>query len=183
MSNIDNLSRARLLRIARSAIESHLTGQPDPDAELTTLDLPNAGAFVTLRKAGLLRGCIGTFDPHGDLFATVRRMAVAASHDPRFTGAPITAAELRDTSIEISVLTPLEPISDPLDIEIGRHGIYILCEGRAGCFLPEVASERNWDAATFLSRCCEEKAGLDALAWQDPATQVFVFTVVKCSDV
>jgi AmmeMemoRadiSam system protein A len=138
--------------------------------------------FITLRKHGRLRGCIGTFDAREDLIVTIRRMAVAATQDPRFANQLLSVAELPDLRIEISLLGPMTPINDPLQVEIGRHGVYIRRGLHTGCFLPEVAAEHGWDAATFLSVCCREKAELDPLAWQQPDTEVFVFTAEKCCE-
>jgi len=62
------------------------------------------------------------------------------------------------------------------ELELGRHGILVRQGGRRGLFLPQVAVEHHLDKETFLSRCCDEKAGLPANAWQDPATEVLLFT-------
>ncbi len=182
MSELDENSRLKLLRIARSAIVADLFGGPPVDMEETIGRLPPRGVFVTLRKFGALRGCIGTFTPEHGLAEAVRSMAAAAAHDPRFTNCPISAAELRDFHIEISVLSALERRSGPLDFELGRHGIYIRRGGRSGCFLPDVATERGWDRETFLSQCCQQKVGIDPLAWREPDTEVLVFSVEKFGD-
>ena len=83
----------------------------------------NAGAFVTLRNHGLLRGCIGHVEPNEPLARCVAECARAAAlNDPRF--APVTTAELPNISIHISVLSVLFDIR-PEEIEIGRHGLYL----------------------------------------------------------
>jgi len=82
----------------------------------------------------------------------------------------------------VSVLSELQPIEDPLDIELGVHGIYIARGGLSGCFLPEVATETGWSKEEFLSRCCGGKAGLAPDAWKDPQTKVYVFTSEKFAD-
>lgn len=171
--------RRQLLAIARAAIAADLFGANEDPPGVPFADVPTSGVFVTLRKFGRLRGCIGTFSPHGSLVETIRRMAPSAARDPRFLHQPISAAELKDLSIEISILSPLEPIAQPLELELGRHGIFIRRGALSGCFLPDVATERGWDAATFLSNCCEQKAGLAPNAWRMPGTDVFVFTVEK----
>jgi len=172
----------RLVTIARSAISADLFGLADDGGGADFLDRPAGGVFVTLRKFGRLRGCIGTFTPCGSLVETVRSMAASAARDPRFVDLPISAAEMKDIAIEISILSPLQPIADPLSLTLGVHGIYIRRGHRSGCFLPDVATERSWDAQTFLSICCEQKAGLEPDAWRKPDTEVFVFTVEKYSD-
>ena len=104
-------------------------------------------------------------------------MAVAAAtEDPRFISAPITPEEVKDLNIEISVLSPLEKIENPLDIELGKHGIHIKKGYRSGCFLPQVATETGWSKEEFLSRCASMKAGLPDSAWKEPDTEVYVFT-------
>jgi AmmeMemoRadiSam system protein A len=181
MSGLDEHTSKRLLQIARSAISAEVAGATSAPSEADP-DLPGRGVFITLRKFGDLRGCIGTFTPQGNLSDTVRAMAASAAHDPRFVQMPIREAELGDITIEVSVLSPLQPIANPLELEAGVHGIYVRRGVQSGCFLPDVATERAWDAETFLSICCEQKAGLEPDAWRTPGTEVFVFTVEKFSD-
>lgn len=183
MSTIDSTTRAALVRMVRSAIAADLFGsQSEPGDDAAVVDLPAAGAFVTLRRQGQLRGCIGTFEAGPDFARTLRTIAASAAHDPRFFDSPISANELAELSIEISILSPLRRITDPLDFVLGRDGIYIRQGPRAGCFLPDVAVGRNWSRETFLSECCAQKAGLDPLAWKDPNTEVMVFQVEKVTD-
>jgi len=137
---------------------------------------------VTLRKGATLRGCIGTFSASDDLCEAVRGMAVAALSDPRFESRRVLSSELPDLRIEISTLSPLEKIADPLSLRLGVHGIYIRKGPFGGCFLPDVASEYGWDAKTFLAQCCSQKAGLSPTAWKQPDTDVFVFSVQKISE-
>jgi uncharacterized protein (TIGR00296 family) len=89
---------------------------------------------------------------------------------------PIAPGELDRLNIHISVLSELAPIADPLDIELGVHGIYIIRGHAAGCFLPEVATETGWSKEEFLSQCCAGKAGMSPDAWRQQGTQVLVFT-------
>lgn len=173
---MDDALKCRLLDLARRAVEAEVRGLPAPSIGPDWPALPHAGAFVTLRTNGQLRGCIGTFQPTGTLPETVRTMAVEACHDPRFVHWPITPGELPRLRIEISVLSPLERTHDPRGLQVGRHGVYIRRGHRVGCFLPQVATEMGWDAETFLSECCESKAGLPANAWRDPQTEVYLFT-------
>lgn len=182
MATLDDATRRRLLRLARSAIKAALFGKADPVDNKPWPVLDRCGAFVTLRKHGQLRGCIGTFTPSDDLPATVHSMAVAAANDPRFTSMPISAAEMKDIRIDVSVLSPLQRVDDPAAVEIGVHGIYVKRGLSAGCFLPEVAIDNGWDKKTFLTQCCGQKAGMDPLAWQDPNTEIHIFTVEKLSE-
>lgn len=176
--------RATLVALARQSVAHTVAGGPPPAAPALggVLGEPR-GCFVTLTNRDALRGCIGTFHPHGPLAESVVEMAAAAARDPRFIYyRPITPGELPHLTVEVSVLGPLEPIADPLSLQIGTHGIYIIHGGSAGCFLPEVATDQGWDAREFLTQCCAGKAGLPPDAWRDPQAKVFVFTSEKFSE-
>ncbi|RPJ38229.1 MAG: AMMECR1 domain-containing protein, partial [Planctomycetaceae bacterium] len=96
--------------------------------------------------------------------------------DPRFLTNPITFSEVNKLEIEISVLSPLQRTDNPLNLELGTHGIYIKRGYACGCFLPQVADETGWSKEEFLSQCCSHKAGLAPDAWKDPKTEVYLFT-------
>ena len=169
--------RQMLLRLAREAIAAHVgrplsqSAIPDPQSAMRDPQSPilarPAGAFVTLHKRGDLRGCIGHIEATEPLGKVVPRCAVAAcSTDPRFP--PITPAELEEIDLEISLLGPLEPIAGPPDIEVGRHGLLVESGRQRGLLLPQVATEWQWDAETFLAHTCH-KAGLPRDAWKHGA--------------
>lgn len=170
-----------LLRWARQAALSSLTGDiaSFPVAGDELYSMPRTGVFVTLRKNGDLRGCIGTFLFEDDLPTTLWRIAVAATRDPRFRDSPLSASEMTDVRIELSILSPLERIADPLDFELGRHGIYLRHSFGTGCFLPEVGQDEGWDREKFLSMLCSHKAGLSPAAWREAGLEIFRFTVRK----
>lgn len=170
-----------LLRIARNAVRHKLGAEPPPDPAppSNTVDEP-AGAFVTLRiphpetRELSLRGCIGHVVATRPLAETVRDSAVSAAfRDPRF--APLTLPELEEVRFEISVLSPLRTVSSPQEVIPGRHGVMLSGFGRSGLLLPQVATEQGWDRETFLSHCCY-KARLSEHCWQNPATEIQVFT-------
>ena len=174
---MDDAQRKVLLAFARATIEAKLTGgDAPPPPELDAASSRCSGTFVTLRNRGRLRGCIGRFAEGVDLVETVQDMAVAALGDPRFFHEPVTAAELPEIDIEISVLSPMERAKDPLSLEVGVHGLLIRHGSRSGCFLPQVATDQRWTKEQFLSYCCSHKAGLPADAWKDPAAEVFLFS-------
>ena len=177
-------AQQRLMELARHTVEAVVKGQEVPPLEETHAELQGKqGAFVTLKTNGDLRGCIGRFVSDKPLWKTVRAMAIAAAaEDPRFVGMRIRPSELPRLQVEISVLSPLERIENPLDIELGTHGIYIKRGMRSGCFLPQVATETGWSKEEFLSHCCAGKAGLPANAWKDPDTAVLVFTAQIIED-
>ena len=147
-----------------------------PGSDDAELNEPR-GCFVTLKSQNRLRGCIGQFVSERPLIELVAEMAKAsATSDPRFFGDPITAGELEQMDVEISVLSPLKRTSDPLSLRLGVDGIYIRRGHVSGCFLPQVATETGWDTEEFLSYCCSHKAGLSPDAWKDPDTEVYLFT-------
>ncbi len=168
--------QATLLRLARDAIAAHLAGEPAPelaDDELTPRMQQDGGAFVTLRRQGRLRGCIGEIVPRRSLAENVCQRAVdAATRDPRFPS--MTREELDDVHIEVSVLTPLQPVDGPGEIVLGRDGILLHHGYSRAVFLPQVAPEQGWDREQTL-RALSRKAGLPLDAWQDPEARFEVF--------
>jgi len=164
-----------LLNIARTAIEHQLDLLPySPAPREEQILNERSGCFVTLKLHGQLRGCIGNFQSRRPLFQEVALMAVAAAtQDPRFS--PLTRPELELVRIEITVLSPLEKISGPDDIIIGRHGIYLEHGVNRGVLLPQVATEHHWDTLTFLRQTCN-KAGLAEDMWQAPDTELYRFS-------
>jgi uncharacterized protein len=172
--------RAALLGIARCAVRHHLGLGSFPD-------LPGAGplcvargAFVTLHLDVDLRGCIGSFQPHGTLARTVADMAVsAAAEDPRFP--PVRPAEVDDLRYRISALDPCRAMRRADEIEIGRHGLLVRKGWQRGVLLPVVAVEHGWDATTFLERTCL-KAGLPPGAWREADAVVEIFGAEEFGD-
>ena len=171
-------NREKLLAIARRSLEAAVRGDPLPKVSEDEPELQrHCGAFVTLKHHGRLRGCLGHFTSDRPVCPLVNQLArSSATEDPRFAMDRIRPEDLPEIDIEISVLSPLRRIEDPLDIELGVHGIYVRRGTASGCFLPQVATEQGWDKEQFLSYCCAHKAGLPADAWRDPDTRVEVFT-------
>jgi len=172
------MQKQTLLKVARDTVEAVVVGRPAPKpvSEDPELNAP-CGCFVTLKNNERLRGCIGQFIADSPLIELVSQMARASSTgDPRFLANPITADELAQLDIEISVLSPLKLTDDPLSLRLGVDGIYIKRGCTSGCFLPQVATETGWSKEQFLSNCCAHKAGLPADAWKDPDTEVYLFS-------
>jgi AmmeMemoRadiSam system protein B/AmmeMemoRadiSam system protein A len=168
--------REFLLELARKAVESAVHGRsaPDPVAlarergmELTPALREKRGAFVTLKREGQLRGCIGYIEPISALTdAVVDNARSAAVGDPRFP--PVTPAELSGLHLEISALTPLRDVASPEEIVVGRHGILLRKGDARAVFLPQVAVEQEWDRDTTLSHLAR-KAGLSRDSWRSGA--------------
>ncbi len=170
--------KVTLLKIARKTIEelvyNNKITQFDQSQFSDNLKV-EAGAFVTLKIDGKLRGCIGRFMPHQPLWEVVRDMAIAAaSEDPRFT--PVTPEEVERIMIEISVLTPLKPVKSPQDVIVGKHGVYCRSGFASGTLLPQVAVEEGWNAEEFVGYCCKYKAGLDWDCWK--YADLFVYEAI-----
>ena len=167
-----------LLKVARDTVEAVIRREPieNPQSDDPELNAP-CGCFVTLKNHSRLRGCIGQFISESPLIELVAEMAKSsATGDPRFFADPISAGEMDQLDVEISVLSPLERTDEPLSLRLGVDGIYIKKGRTSGCFLPQVATETGWSKEEFLSYCCAHKAGLAADAWRDPETEVNLFT-------
>ncbi len=168
-----------LLRSARESAKAAVEGRwvsydPSDNPEL----LVHAGCFVTLTNQGKLRGCIGRFSTDEPLWKTVREMAVAAATmDDRFRNDPIKPEEFDRLKVEVSVLSPLRRVSDPIkEIALGRDGIVIRDKGMSGTFLPQVAEETGWSLEEFLGHCARDKAGLGWDGWKSPTAKVYAYT-------
>jgi len=165
--------KKELLRLARTAVEQFVKEKKIIDYKTQNSNfITKKGAFVTLKMRGHLRGCIGFIDPVLPLYETIIRASVyAAVQDPRFP--PVSPEELKDLQVEISVLTPLERIDNPRQIQVGKHGLIISRNGKKGLLLPQVPVENNWSREEFLGHACL-KAGLPEDAWKNGA-ELYVF--------
>lgn len=188
MFPLDGQDRATLMRLARASLEASVRkGSFDPEVKKavpTSKSLERkAGAFVTLKckmnddgrcvgRGSDLRGCIGTIEPTDSVYDTVaRRAASAALEDTRFPH-PVSVAELPFITLELSVLTPPQPVKSAEEIVIGKHGIILSVGWNRATFLPQVAPEQGWDRQTTL-RHLALKAGLDADAWRRAEFRVY----------
>jgi AmmeMemoRadiSam system protein A len=167
MSPLSESDQQQLLRLARRALEAAVRNGRLPEAEACSPALTEKrGAFVTIHKAGRLRGCIGYIEALKPLYQTVAECAAAAAlRDPRFD--PVEPEELPFLHLEISALSPFEEVS-PEGIEVGRHGLLVSQGWQRGLLLPQVATEWSWDRERFLEETCL-KAGLPADAWKHGA--------------
>jgi AmmeMemoRadiSam system protein A len=169
-----------LLELARKAIREAVLHRRLPDAIPRDGVLSERrGVFVTLHVRGRLQGCIGVTEPDEPLGEAVVRCAVSAAlEDPRFS--PMKEPQLEEMSIEISLLSSLDPIL-PEAIETGRHGLLVVNHAQRGVLLPKVATEHGLTCEQFIEETCR-KAGLPRQAWKDPETRLFGFTCEVFSD-
>lgn len=179
---LTDTDRKKLLEIARETIAAKVSGKPLPRFLESSPGLNRKnGVFVTLRKQGELRGCIGLFTSDEPLYKSVQDMAVSSSsQDYRFP--PVAADELSQIKIEISVLTEPRLIDDWRKIRMGSDGVIVRKGFSSGVFLPQVATETGWDRETFLRELCWQKAGLPPDAYKDPDTKLYVFQAIIFSE-
>ncbi len=168
--------RKKLMVLAKESVRAAAKGgvyePPEPEDEL--LARPGA-AFVTLKKKGHLRGCIGHVIARAPLYKCVADVARAAAiHDVRFS--PVTWKEVDALQMEISVLTQPRSVS-PEEVEVGRDGLIVSSAGRTGLLLPQVPLEWGWDREEFLNHTCR-KAGLPEGCWKDPSTRLESFRAI-----
>jgi len=179
--NLTDDEKKLLLSTARQSILSALNESTKPTIDYSAYPLfkKKLGAFVTLKINEQLRGCIGYIVAIGPLFDTICETACSAAfNDPRFN--PLTREEFDKIKIEISVLSPLEPITSYDDIEIGKHGI-LLDEGGRAVLLPQVATENNFNREQFLTALCH-KAGMYGEYWKEKMLKMKIFTATIFSE-
>jgi AmmeMemoRadiSam system protein A len=171
---LDDSDKTTLLELARMTLDSYLSNGTTPPCNTSRPNLlERKGAFVSLHRGKELRGCIGQLYPDQELFKVVQHCALSAAlDDTRFM--PVNHDELADMSIEISVLTPFRRIRSIEEIEVGKHGLYIVQGRFRGLLLPQVCTQYGWNRTEFLEQTCR-KAGLPESAWRDPHTAIHIF--------
>ncbi len=174
--------KAWLMKVAKESSAAAARGESyrlkAPDSSWTVISDPGA-AFVTLRRKsdGALRGCIGHIVARIPLFECVAEMAMSATiHDSRFT--PVKPSELEGLHYEISVLTPLEPVADPSEIEVGRHGVVLSLGYNHGVFLPQVPVEQGWDRTEYLDNLCYKAGVMRKGCYEAPGARLERFEAI-----
>lgn len=176
--SLNDQEKSTLLGVAQKSVASAVRDQRayDPGSMQDERLNEERGAFVTLKKAGDLRGCIGYTSAVKPLYMTVRDTAIlAAMRDPRFQ--PVSVQELPKLEYEISVLSPLRHVLDVRQIVVGQQGLLMKNGAYEGLLLPQVATDEHWDRTKFLEETCG-KAGMLANCWKDENTDIFTFTAV-----
>jgi len=174
--SLNEEEKQELLALARKSVEHAVQGSQryEPDAVKDEALNQERGAFVTLRRGGSLRGCIGYTSAIEPLYLTVRDTAtLAALRDPRFQ--PVSSVELKELEYEISVLSPMRRVIDPDAVIVGRDGLLMKDAAHEGLLLPQVPVEQKWDRLRFLREACI-KAGMPSDCWQNDDTDIFRFT-------
>jgi len=150
-----------------------------PDPSLAGIGgMPVYGAFVSLKRAGHLRGCCGFLGQHVAILSALQHAASrTAVDDHRFP--PVSLSELPFLDVEVWLLDQSRPVAEQGRdrigaVTIGRHGLQIARNGQSGLLLPGVAVEHGWNSEEFLHQVCI-KAGLPPTAWLEPDTQLATF--------
>lgn len=171
---LSEADRRSALQLARAAVMEAVSCRKLPgQIPLEGIFAERCGVFVTLHVRKRLHGCIGVIEAREPLGESIVRCAASAAlEDPRFP--PLRVEHLSDLLIEISLLSPLAPIS-PETIEIGRHGLLVSLHAQRGILLPQVAIEHRLTRQQFLEETCR-KAGLRLEAWRDPEARILGFT-------
>lgn len=176
MIELNREQQVKLLKLARKTIAEHLnveynSGGLDFSDEILQ---EKCGAFVTLHSEGNLRGCIGNIVGVNPIPQTIVEMSnSSAFRDPRFH--PLAKSEYSSIDIEISVLSPIEPVNEITDIVVGRDGLIVSSGFNSGLLLPQVPVEQGWDLETFLTHTCY-KAGLPGDSWRKPGLKIEKFS-------
>lgn len=148
-----------LVSLALQAIKLNLeNGQtlpcPDPLPESMQIQ---AGTFVSIKKDGQLRGCIGTISPkYANIAEEVIQNALrAANMDPRFS--PIEKEELQHLTLSVDVLTPPEKIDSISELDVKRYGLIVSTRSRRGLLLPNLENVKTVDQQLKI---CLQKGGI-----------------------
>jgi uncharacterized protein len=171
---LDEMDKIALLKLARLTLESYFVDGTTPAYHTSRIALlEKKGAFVSLHDKKDLRGCIGQLYPDQELYKIVQHCVLSAAlEDTRFV--PVWHEELPDLNIEISVLSPFRRIKDVQEIQVGKHGIYIVQGRFKGLLLPQVAKNNGWDRMAFLEQTCL-KAGLAESGWRSENSVIQTF--------
>ncbi len=178
---LDEMSKQELINRAKNGIELAVKNESSLPIQYipTRLNIELA-AFVTLKKDGKLRGCMGHTYPRNILPFEVEQAAkLAASRDFRFD--TVLESELDSIKVEITILSRFKRIFNPNDIIIGKHGVYLRKGNQSGLFLPNVPIEHNWNLTELLENLCR-KANIPKDVINHPATELFIFNALKITE-
>jgi AmmeMemoRadiSam system protein A len=147
-----------VVRLARETVESYIGQKKIPKPKDLTPEMKErAGVFVSLKKFGELRGCIGTFEPtRANVAEEIINNAISsATQDPRFS--PVNAAELSHLSYSVDILTKPEPVEDKSQLDPKKYGIIVNSGGRKGLLLPDLERVNTVEQQIDI---CRLKAGI-----------------------
>jgi AmmeMemoRadiSam system protein A len=160
-----------LAQLAKEAVETFVRqGRIIRPIDLSEEMLERAGAFVSIKVGGELRGCIGTLEPTQPNLAQeiVRNAIDSATRDPRFL--EVTPAELDQLSYSVDVLSPAEPVAGPEDLDPKRYGLLVRLGPRRGLLLPDIEGVDTVEEQISIAKA---KAGIPP----EESPELFRFTV------
>lgn len=164
----------KLVELARQSVEAFIRNREEISMpnELTSEMAAKAGAFVSIKKGGKLRGCIGTFMPCTENVASeiIKNAICAATQDPRFD--PVTADELNDLEYSVDVLSPPEKVSHPRELDPKKYGVIVVHGSRKGLLLPDL---EGVDSVEEQLRIAKMKAWISP----DEKVEIFRFMVAR----
>ena len=170
------MNKNSLLKLALESIKAKLE---QTDINITAYEHFNQkeGVFVTLKKRGQLRGCIGTIVTQEPLYKTVHKMAVAAAfNDYRFQH--VRLDELEDIELSLSIVSIPKPIVQIDEIKLGVHGVIFKYDQAQSVFLPEVPVEQGWTLIEYLQQL-SIKAQKEPNDWKK--AELLIFSTEKIS--
>ena len=161
-----------LIELAKKSIEAYVKEKKiiNPPDKLADEMKGRAGVFVSLKKKGNLRGCIGTFAPTCDNIAqeVIRNAIESATSDPRFP--PVTKDEIPELEISVDVLTEPQKVSSIEDLDAKRFGVIVKSGMRRGLLLPDLAGVNTPEEQIKI---CRRKAGIG----EDEPVELYKFEV------
>jgi len=147
-----------LAQLAREAVEGYVKGRRvvQPGGLVPEMKA-RAGVFVSLKKHGQLRGCIGTFEPtQSNVAEEIIQNAISSSTgDPRFS--PVRPDELNDLEYSVDVLTQPEPVEGESQLDPKKYGVIVEAGRRRGLLLPDLEGVDSVDKQIDI---CRQKAGI-----------------------
>lgn len=165
-----------LVKLARQTVETYVNErrviEPPSSSELTPEMKQKAGAFVSIKKHGELRGCIGTFIPSYENVAEeiIRNAICAATQDPRFHC--VEKEELSELAYSVDVLTPPEEVKDLKELDSKKYGVIVSKGQRKGLLLPDL---EGVDTIEEQLRIAKMKAGI----YDNEEVKIFRFEVKR----
>ncbi len=181
LDRITEPQRKHALKIAATAVATAVTNQPiktDPDALSEFTQSIVMGAFVTLKRGELLRGCCGVLGKPMTAGSAISSAAIRTARDDQRM-APISPSELPYLHLDVTLLGPMNRVSEQgadrvSAVKVGKQGLMIQRGQNSGLLLPSVATERNWSAEEFLRAVCQ-KAQLPTDAWEKEDSVLMTF--------
>lgn len=163
------------VELAKKTVEEYIrTGKTPSVPEQIPSDMTEkAAVFVSIKKKGKLRGCIGTFLPATENIYTeiVRNAVAAATQDPRFP--PVDISELNELEYSVDILSPPEPVKSLEELDPKKYGIIVVKGWQRGLLLPDIEGVNSVDEQLAIAKL---KAGIDPY---DTDFEIYKFTVQR----